>query len=66
MANVRQLVDRFADFLQGTTRIPPRLQLNVTERYLRRQLHLRKREPLVYRGIELTALRQSRPAKFTH
>lgn len=52
---VNVMVDRFADWRDQNRPSINSLKVNVTERYLRRRLGLKKDDPLIYRGLELKA-----------
>lgn len=53
--NVRTVLDRFCDWRErGASRVT-RVRVNVAEKYLRRLLGLKKRDPLTWRGIAVFA-----------
>lgn len=49
-------LNRFADYRDISRPSIHKATIAVTERYARRVLKLRKREPMVYRGLALTCI----------
>lgn len=53
--NVRTALDRFCDWRERAGSRITRVRVNVTEKYLRRPLGLKKRDPLAWRDVAVIA-----------
>lgn len=65
MAGFKQKLDQFADYRDVTKPEIAHATVDVTEKYARRKLRLKKGEPTVYRGLRL-ACRGSRSYRASH
>ena len=53
-------LDEFVDYVVGSGRKISSAAVAVTERYARRKLKIRAKEPLVYRGMQLRCIGSKR------
>lgn len=57
-------LERLADFREVVPSFNPRaIRLNVTERWVRKRLRLKSKDQLMYRGLHIECLKQSRKAR---
>jgi hypothetical protein len=65
MASFKTKLDQFADYRDVTKPSISHATVDVTEKYARRKLKLKKGEPTAYRGLRLTC-RGSRSYRASH
>jgi hypothetical protein len=65
MANFKEKLDQFADYRDVSRPSINSATIDVTEKYARRKLKVKKGEPIVYRGLRLTC-RGSRAYRLAH